>query len=70
MLDKYDTTLEEDKVLLSNAKVSGLGENERNCIKLRMGEKEVLKEIIDFTQDVFKLFDYSKNVSNSPLTLY
>lgn len=59
MLGEYDTSMEEDKVLLTNAKATGMGENERNCIKLRMGEKEVLYEIIDFSEACIKLFEYS-----------
>lgn len=54
--------MEEDKVILNNAKASGLGENERNCIKLRLGEKEVLHEIIKFCNSCLKLFDYQINV--------
>jgi hypothetical protein len=55
--------MEEDKVILTNAKATGLGENERNCVKLRMGEKEVLHELIKFSNSCQKLFEYSPNVS-------
>lgn len=62
-LAKYATSMEEDKVILTNAKATGLGENERNCVKLRMGEKEVLHELIKFSNSCQKLFEYSPNVS-------
>jgi hypothetical protein len=61
-LKKYETSMEDDKVILTNAKATGLGENERNCVKLRMGEKEVLHEIIKFSNASLKLFDYHSRV--------
>ena len=60
-LSKYNTTLEEDKYILQ--KEENLGENETNCIKLRMGEKEVLKEVIILAESCLKLFDRSLKVS-------
>lgn len=63
-LSQYETSMEEDKVILTNAKATGLGENERNCVKLRMGEKEVLHELIKFSNSCQKLFNYHSNVRN------
>lgn len=57
-LSKYPTTLEQDLQLLKEND----GENEQNCIKLRIGEKEVIQEVIRFVDLIEKLFVYHPNV--------
>lgn len=61
-LEEYDTTLEQDKNILEVNKE--LSFNTENCIKLRIGEKEVLKEIINFSKSVVKIMNYSPQVLN------
>ena len=58
-LGKYRTTLEEDKHLLATEKLSY---NAFNCVQLRIGEKEVLKEIIKFAESIKILMQYMPQV--------
>ena len=64
-LSKYPTTLDDDLLLLEQES----GENQLNCIKLRIGEKEVLHEVIRFAEQSQKLFTYHPNVRFSKIGL-
>ena len=57
MLSKYETTLEEDKRILEE---QALTYNEKNCIVLRMGEKEVLHYYINFAERTLKILECDK----------
>lgn len=61
-LEEYDTSFEEDMEILET-KESELSYNASNCIKLRAGEKEVLREIIKFCQSVKKLINFTPQVT-------
>ena len=59
-LDRYPTTIEQDKNLLETN--ATLTYNQKNCIMLRIGEKEVLNEITKFCDGIEKVMDYTPKV--------
>eukprot|EP01017_Pseudomicrothorax_dubius_P027102 TRINITY_DN3084_c0_g1_i10.p2 TRINITY_DN3084_c0_g1~~TRINITY_DN3084_c0_g1_i10.p2 ORF type:complete len:598 (-),score=164.66 TRINITY_DN3084_c0_g1_i10:1899-3692(-) len=65
-LARYPTTLEEDLRLL---KQDDLTENQRNCILLRSGEKEILQHFVKLAETVAPLLDLPmKDVKRLVLT--
>jgi len=54
-LSKYPTTYEEDLKLVESAK--DLTWNQRNCVLMRLGEKKILKFLINLTQVGLELVD-------------
>ena len=71
-LGKYPTTLEEDTELL---KSSSLTQNQRNCVLMRQGEKEILHWYLNLATKVLSLLDMPKKdvkkaSKNSPYEQY
>ena len=64
---KFDTTIEEDQILLTNT--SNLTENKVNAIKYRLGQKEILRSSMMFVQELQQcLYTYSiSNFNVNPL---
>ena len=64
-LEKYITTIEEDELLLkenldkNNSKYDKLSFNQKNCIKMRLGEKEILKFFKEFAEYSLELLSMS-----------
>jgi histone-lysine N-methyltransferase SETD3 len=58
ILSKYSTSVEEDKELLKNPNLSF---NIRNCIIMRMGEKEILEYFISFSKYVLNYLNKIPN---------
>lgn len=55
-LKEYETTLEEDREILNNPELN-LSINERNCLKMREGEKVILEYFKDFAEYCISLFE-------------
>lgn len=58
-LQNYTTTFEEDSDLLAS-KESNLTSNQRNMVKLRMGEKTILMRIFEMSDAILKLMQLDK----------
>ena len=58
-LQNYTTTFEEDSNLLAS-KESNLTSNQRNMVKLRMGEKTILMSIFEMSDAILKLMQLDK----------
>jgi hypothetical protein len=59
MLTQFDTSLSEDKNILAKSK--DLTNNLKNCIIMRMGEKEVLNSYIKLNKTCSSLFELYRN---------
>lgn len=55
-LKEYSTTLEEDLILQRRTELN-MTINQRNCLKMREGEKVILEYFRDFAQYCIALFD-------------
>jgi histone-lysine N-methyltransferase SETD3 len=58
-INKYPTTIEEDRKILHSGTQS---HNKRNCILMRMAEKEVLQFYVEFISYCLPLFSMNENV--------
>lgn len=57
-LERYPTTLVQDLETLSKDRQDGhLSTNERNCIRIRLGEKQILAKWMELTEKILPLLD-------------
>jgi len=64
-LKTFDTTLDEDNKLLESDK--GLTMNQRNCVVMRRGEKEILQAYVDLAKHISKVENYDAKKLNKYL---
>jgi len=65
ILKTFDTTLESDNKLLESDK--GLTMNQRNCVVMRRGEKEILNAYVDLAKHIQKVENYDAKKLNKYL---